>query len=47
MKDWVNRLEKCGIPRKTAQTIVDHFCKARQYIELIAYIRMTEDATKR
>lgn len=46
MKDWVNRLEKCGFPSKTAQRIVDYFCRKRQYIELIAYIRMTEDATQ-
>ena len=46
MRDWVSLLEKCGIPVKTAQRIVDYFCRKRQFIELIAYIRMTEESTR-
>ena len=46
MRNWVGRLVKCGIPEKTAQGIVDFFFRNRRLIELIAYIRMTEEATK-
>ena len=45
MKNWVERLIKCGIPERKAQTIVDFFFKNRRSIELIAYVRMTEEAT--
>ena len=45
MKDWKDRLIKCGIPEKTAQTIIDYFFKNRRLVELIAYIRMTEEGT--
>ena len=47
MKDWKDRLIKCGIPEKTAQRIVDYFFKNRRLVELIAYIRMTEEAIKK
>ena len=45
MRNWVERLVKCGIPEKTAQRVVDFFFKNRRLVELIAYIRMTEEAT--
>ena len=45
MKDWKDRLIKCGIPEKTAQTIIDYFFKNRRLVELIAYIRLTEEGT--
>ena len=44
MRNWVERLVGCGIPEKTAQKIVDFFFKHRRSVELIAYIRMTEEA---
>jgi len=44
MRNWKDRLEKCGIPEKTAQRIVDFFYKNRRLVELIAYVRMTEEA---
>ena len=47
MRNWVERLVKCGIPEKTAQGIIDFFFKNRRTIELIAYVRMTEEATGR
>ena len=47
VRDWKERLIRCGIPEKTAQHIVDFFFKNRRLVELIAYIRMTEEATKR
>ena len=46
MRDWKERLIRCGIPEKTANKIVDFFFKNRRTIELIAYVRMTEEATK-
>ena len=46
MKDWKDRLVKCGIPEKEAQKIVDFFFKRRRLVELIAYVRMTEEALK-
>ena len=45
MRNWVERLVKCGIPEKTAQRIVDFLFKNRRTVELIAYVRMTEEAT--
>lgn len=44
MRNWKDRLVKCGIPEKTAQKIVDFFWKNRRTVELIAYVRMTEEA---
>ena len=44
MKDWKERLVKCGIPEKTAEKIIDYFFKRRRTMELIAYVRMTEEA---
>ena len=46
MRNWKERLVKCGIPEKEAQKIVDFFYKNRRLIELIAYVRMTEEALK-
>lgn len=46
MRNWVERLVKCGIPEKTAQQIVDFLFKNRRTVELIAYVRMTEEAMK-
>ena len=44
MKNWKERLVKCGIPEKTAEKIIDFFFKNRRTVELIAYVRMTEEA---
>ena len=45
MRDWKTRLIKCGIPEKVADQIIDFFFKNRRTVELIAYVRMTEEAT--
>ena len=47
MKNWVDRLVKCGIPENTAQRIIDFFFRNRRTMELIAYVRMTEEAMNR
>ena len=47
MRNWVERLVKCGIPEKTAVRITDFFFKNRRTVELIAYVRMTEEAMGR
>ena len=47
VKSWRDRLVKCGIPEKTAQRIIDYFFKNRRTVELIAYVRMTEEALGR
>ena len=44
MKNWVDRLVKCGIPEKAAQRLVDYLFKNRRTLELIAYVRITEEA---
>ena len=44
VRNWVERLVRCGIPERTAQGIVDFFFKNRRTVELIAYVRMTEEA---
>ena len=46
-KNWRERLVKCGIPEVIAQRIIDFFFKRRRLVELMAYIRMTEEATGR
>lgn len=45
MRNWKERLVKCGIPEKTAERIIDFFFKNRRLVELIAFVRMTEEAT--
>lgn len=45
MRDWKDRLVKCGIPEKTAERVIDFFYRNRRIVELIAYVRMTEEAT--
>ena len=45
VRNWTERLVKCGIPEKTAVRIIDFFFKNRRTVELIAYVRMTEEAT--
>jgi len=47
VRNWRERLVKCGIPELTAQRIIDFFYKHRRLVELIAYVRMTEEATGR
>lgn len=47
MRNWVERLVQCGIPERNAQRIVDFFFKHRRTVELIAYVRMTEEAMGR
>lgn len=45
MKSWIERLVKCGIPEETARKVTNFFFKRRRTMELIAYIKMTEEAT--
>ena len=45
MKNWIERLVKCGIPEETAQKVINFFYRNRRTMELIAYVRMTEEAT--
>ena len=45
MKTWIERLVKCGIPEKTAERVINFLYKNRRTVELIAYVRMTEEAT--
>ena len=47
MRNWVDRLVDCGIPERAAQQIVDFFFRNRRTVELIAYVRMTEEAMKK
>ena len=47
MRGWVERLVRCGIPERMAQQVVDFFFKNRRTVELIAYVRMTEEATRK
>ena len=46
MRNWTERLIRCGIPEKTAVTIVNFLFKNRRTLELIAYVRLTEEATR-
>ena len=47
MRNWVERLVKCGIPEETARTIIDFLFRNRRTLELIAYVRLTEEASKK
>ena len=47
MRDWIDRLVKCGIPEETAKNVINLLFKSRRTVELIAYVRITEEATKR
>ena len=47
MQNWVDRLVKCGIPEKTAKKVIYFFFRNKRTMELIAYVRMTEEATER
>ena len=47
MRDWKDRLVKCGIPEETARTIIDFLFRNRRTLELIAYVRLTEEASKK
>ena len=40
----MDRLVKCGIPERAARQIIDFFFRNRRTVELIAYVRMTEEA---
>ena len=44
MQTWIDRLVRCGIPEKTAKRIIDYLYKNKRTIELVAYVRMTEEA---
>lgn len=47
MRNWKERLVKCGIPEKTADKIVNYLFKNRRTIELIAIVRLMEEVTGR
>ena len=47
MQAWVDRLIRCGISEKTAENVVAFFFRKQRTMELIAYVRMTEEATGR
>lgn len=47
MQNWVDRLIRCGIPEKTARAVIDFFYRNHRTIELVAYVRMTEEAMGR
>ena len=45
MRKWIERLMKCGIPEETAEKVINFLYRERRTMELIAYVRMTEEAT--
>ena len=45
LKDWKERLIKCGMTEPMAQRIVDYFFKRRRTFELMQYVKLTEEAT--
>lgn len=45
MKGWIDRLVKCGIPEREAKRIINYLYKRRRTLEIIAYVRTTEEAT--
>ena len=44
MRNWVDRLVKCGIPEETANRVVCFLFRNHRTMELIAYVRMTEES---
>ena len=47
MRNWKDRLMKCGIPEETADKIVNYLFRNRRTIELIAIVRLMEEVTGR
>ena len=47
LKDWKERLIRCGIPEPQAQKIVDYFFKRKRTFELMHYVKLTEEALGR
>ena len=47
MQNWVDRLIRCGIPEETARRVVCFLFRNKRTVELIAYVRMTEEAMGR
>ena len=45
MRKYIDRLIRCGIPEATAEKVINFLYKHRRTMELIAYVRMTEEAT--
>lgn len=44
MRNWIDRLTRCGIPEGAAEEIVRHLIIKGKIAELIAYVRITEEA---
>lgn len=47
MKRWIERLTRCGIPEETAEKIVRFLVVKGKTVELIAYVRITEEAAEK
>ena len=45
MRKYIERLMRCGIPEEPAEKVINFLYKHRRTMEIIAYVRMTEEAT--
>ena len=45
MESWIRRFTKCGMPEKTATQIVTYLFQKKMIVELMRFLRITEEAT--
>jgi len=45
MDSWIRRFTRCGIPEETATQIVAYLFQRKRIVELMRFLRITEEAT--
>lgn len=45
MDSWIRRFTKCGMPEETATQIVAYLFQKKMIVELMRFLRITEEAT--
>lgn len=45
MDSWIRRFTKCGMPEETAKQIVVYLFQKKMIVELMRFLRITEEAT--
>ena len=45
MANWIRRFMRCGVPEETATQIVNYLFQKKMIVDLIRFLRITEEAT--
>jgi len=45
MDRWIQRFTRCGMPEETATQIVTYLFQKKMIVELMRFLRITEEAT--